>query len=258
MKQQLPLALRWPAQQRFDAYVRGDNGVAIGLLSEAAQSAAAPWVFLAGMAGSGKTHLLIAACAAANASGRDAQYLSLRRVAADGAPAALQSGVDAGAAVSRPDIATTLRALQGSQVLALDDVDAIAGSAEAEHALFDLYNRARSDKATLLFSAAAPPAQAGFDLPDLVSRLSACAQFALKPLADAERREALRLRAQARGLMLDDSVLDWLFARTQRDLGSLTALLDRLDRESLAAQRRITVPFLRQLLDADINPGLFD
>jgi len=260
MKQQLPLALRWPAQQRFDAYVPGDNAVAIGLLTDAAVAGDAPWVFLSGAAGSGKTHLLIAACAAATENGRDAQYLSLRSVVGESlaTAAAVRTDADRATSASRPDIASTLRALRGSDLLALDDVDALAGNAAAEHALFDLYNRARSEKSTLLFSAAMPPGQAGVQLPDLVSRLSACAQAVLKPLADSERREALRLRAQARGLTLDDSVLDWLFARTQRDLGSLTALLDRLDRESLAAQRRITVPFLRQLLDADINPGLFD
>uniref|UniRef100_A0A0S6YZH7 Hda lid domain-containing protein n=1 Tax=Mizugakiibacter sediminis TaxID=1475481 RepID=A0A0S6YZH7_9GAMM len=58
----------------------------------------------------------------------------------------------------------------------------------------------------------------------------------------------LRARAAARGIELDDAVLDWLFARHARDLGALTALLDRLDSASLAAQRRITVPFLRELL----------
>jgi DnaA family protein len=229
MSSQLPLSLRWPAQQRFDAYVPGDNAVAVGLLDAAARSVAAPWVFIAGPAGCGKTHLLIAACAAANESGRSAQYLPLRRV--------------------REHAADALRALGGSEVLALDDIDAIAGDAAAEHALFDLYNRCRVEKYTMSFSSLAPPAQAGFRLPDLVSRLSACAQAVLKPLSDADRRAALRQRAQARGLILDDAVLDWLFARTQRDLASLTVLLDRIDREALAAQRRITVPFLRQLLD---------
>ena len=242
MSAQLPLELRWPAQQRFDSYVRGENAVALGLLRDAAQSPAAPWVFVTGAAGSGKTHLLIAACAAANEDGRSAQYLPLRRAR------------DATAA-ARPDLAGALRTLGGSAVLALDDIDAIAGDSAAEHALFDLYNRCRGENATMLFSAALPPAQLGIGLPDLVSRLSACAQAALKPLADSERREALRQRAQARGLTLDDAVLDWLFARTQRDLGSLTALLDRLDRESLAAQRRITVPFLRQLLEGERDPG---
>jgi len=236
MSSQLPLALRWPAQQRFDSFLAGANGLALGLLRDAAASPLAPWVFVAGPSGSGRTHLLIAACAQADAEGRSAQYIALRRRRDDSA-----------AGRSMGDQAEALRTLGGSDVLALDDIDVLAGDRDAEVALFDLYNRCKVDKSTLLFSAGAAPGQLGIELPDLVSRLSACAQVALKPLSDAERREALRQRAQARGLTLDDSVLDWLFARTQRDLGSLTALLERLDRESLAAQRRITVPFLRQL-----------
>lgn len=231
MSDQLPLALRWPAQQRFETFLRGENALAVELLREAARSPQAPWAFVAGPHGSGKSHLLLAACAAADDGGRTAQYLSLQRVRAGGADA--------------------LRALGGSDLLALDDIDAIAGDDAAEHALFDLYNRCRADRHTLLFGAAAPPAQAGFGLPDLVSRLAACAQAVLKPLTDDGRREALRRRAYVRGLMLDEAVLDFLFARTQRDLASLAALLDRVDREALAAQRRITVPFLRRFLEND-------
>jgi len=70
----------------------------------------------------------------------------------------------------------------------------------------------------------------------------------LDVLDDDGRAEVLRLRAQRRGLQLDTAAIDWLLKRVDRDLGSLTALLDRLDRESLAAQRRVTVPFLRQVL----------
>jgi DnaA family protein len=228
MSGQLPLALRWPAQQRFDTFLRGENALAVELLRQASRSAQAPWVFVAGPAGAGKTHLLLAACAAADEAGRSAQYLPLQRVRSGGADA--------------------LRSLGGSDLLALDDIDAAAGDADAEHALFDLYNRCRVENHTLLFGAAAAPAQAGFGLPDLVSRLSACAQAVLKPLADDGRREALRRRAYVRGLILDEAVLDFLFSRTQRDLASLSALLDRIDREALAAQRRITVPFLRELL----------
>jgi DnaA family protein len=188
-------------------------------------------VFVSGAASSGKTHLLLATCAAADAGGRAAQYLPLRRM--------------------REHAAGALRQVGGNDLLALDDVDALAGDAGAEHALFDLYNRARAEGHTLLFAAAAPPAQCGFALPDLDSRLAACTQAYLKPLGDRERREALRRRAEARGLALDEAVLDWLFARAQRDLASLTALLDRIDRAALAAQRRITVPFLRKLLGDD-------
>jgi len=111
-----------------------------------------------------------------------------------------------------------------------------------------LYNRCKMDKSTLLFSAAAPPAQLGIGLPDLVSRLASCTQALLKPLDDAARRDAVRMHAQARGLVLDDAVLDWLFVHAPRDLGSLSALIERIDHAALAAQRRVTVPFLRDLL----------
>lgn len=91
-------------------------------------------------------------------------------------------------------------------------------------------------------------------LPDLRSRLGACQQALLKPLDDAERRDVLRKQAAERGIELDDTVLDWLFNRYARDLGALLDLLDRLDQASLAAQRRITVPFLRGFL-RESEPG---
>ena len=229
MSAQLPLALRWPAHQRFDAFRRGENAVAIELLRGAACDASPPAVYVAGAIGSGRTHLLIAACAAAGEIGRSAQYLPLATMRAGNTPA-------------------SIRAFGGSDLLAVDDVDAIAGDAAAEHALFDLYNRCRAEGATLLFAGTAPPAQIGLGLPDLVSRLASCTQVVLKPLGEAERRDLLRERAAARGIELDDTVIDWLFAREKRDLGSLIAVLDRVDSASLAAPRRVTVPFLRKLL----------
>jgi DnaA family protein len=131
----------------------------------------------------------------------------------------------------------------------LDDVDAIAGDKTAEVALFDLYNRCRAEGSTLVFAGTAAPSQIGLTLPDLVSRLSASTQIILKPLAETERRDLLRERAASRGIEIDDSVIDWLFAREKRDLASLFSVLDRIDSASLAAQRRVTVPFLRQLLE---------
>ena len=225
---QLPLALRWPAHQRFDCFVPGQNGVAIDLLRSSAVAAGSSWIYLTAPAGSGRTHLLIAACSAASDAGRSAQYLSM---------AALR--------VPRAD---AIRGFGGSDLLAIDDLDAISGERDAEHALFDLYNRCRAEGTLLLFAAGAPPAQLGIGLPDLVSRLSACTQVALKPLDEEARRTLFRDRALARGIELDDGVLDWLFARTRRDVGSLLDVLERIDRASLAAQRRVTVPFLRTLL----------
>jgi DnaA family protein len=100
----------------------------------------------------------------------------------------------------------------------------------------------------MLFAAENVPTQLGLSLPDLRSRLGACQQAVLKPLDDRERRLVLKTQAASRGIELDDHVLDWLFARYVRDLGALLDLLDRLDQASLAARRRVTVPFLRELL----------
>jgi DnaA family protein len=136
-------------------------------------------------------------------------------------------------------------------VIALDGLDAIAGMRDDEIALFDFHNRARSDGIAVLYTAQAAPDALALSLPDLRSRLGQCTRITLLPLDDEGRREVLRERAQRRGLALDDPALDWLLRRVDRDLASLTTLLDRLDRASLAAQRRITVPFLRQTLGVD-------
>ncbi|MBD8879014.1 DnaA regulatory inactivator Hda [Rhodanobacter sp. 7MK24] len=224
---QLPLALRWPRRQRFEHFHAGANAAALAAVERLAREAAAPWLYLHGPAGSGKSHLLMAACQAAGDAGRSVQYLPLAKFA---------------------DHAAAIRGVAGGALLALDDLGAIAGIREAEHALFDLYNRAKAEGAALLFAAETTPAQLGLGLPDLRSRLGACTQLALRPLDDAERRDVLKAQAALRGIELDEGVLDWLFARHTRDLGALLDLLDRLDQASLAAQRRVTIPFLRELL----------
>ncbi len=229
MSEQLPLALRWPAHQRFSQFIAGEHALARNLAMAAAAEPDAPCVFIAGPSGSGKTHLLIAACVAATESGRVAQYVSLRG-----------SGEDA---------TSMVRALGGSDVLALDDVDAVVGQREREIALFDLFNRCRAEGTTLVFAASNAPAALGIGLADLVSRLSSCAQASLRVLDEPARRNVLRSYASQRGIVLDAAVLDWLFTRQARDLGALIALLDRIDVATLAAQRRVTLPFLRSLLD---------
>ena len=233
MTAQLPLALRWPRRQRFEHFHAGANAAAVAAVQALAGAAGAPWIYLHGASGSGRSHLLVAACQAAHAAGRAVQYLPFSTLG---------------------DKAAALRGVVGSELLALDDLGAIAGDRDAEHALFDLYNRARAEGSALLFAADATPSQLKLTLPDLRSRLGACTQFALKPLDDDERRAVLKAQATARGIQLDDSVLDWLFSRYARDLGALLELLDRLDQASLAAQRRITVPFLRNFLRQADDP----
>lgn len=227
---QLPLALRYPPDQRLDTFVAAPAG-ALAQLQALARQPGSDWLYVAGPAGVGKTHLLLATCAAAEAAGRRAAYLPL--VAAAGR------------------LREALEALEGNDVLAFDGLEAIAGDRDDEVALFDVHNRARGAGINLVYAARDIPDALAIGLPDLRSRLGQCTRITLSPLDDDGRREVLRQRAQRRGLVLEDAALDWLLKRVGRDLGGLTGLLDKLDRASLAAQRRITVPFLRQTLGAD-------
>ena len=224
---QLPLALRYPPDQRLETYVDAPEGV-IAQLRAIAVGARADWLYLAGNAGSGKTHLALSLCAAAEQAGRQAAYLPLQ------------------AATGR--LRDALESLEGHEVIALDGLEAIAGHREDEVALFDFHNRARSVGVTVLYTGRAMPDGLALLLPDLRSRLSQCVRIALPVLDDAGRAAVLRERAQRRGLAIDDAAIEWLLVHSGRELSGLVALLDRLDRESLAAKRRITVPFLRSVL----------
>ena len=227
---QLPLALRCPPDQRFDTFVGAPEGALAQLRAFARgdADAAVDSLYLVGPAGTGKTHLLLAACAEAETAGRRTAYLPLA------------------AAAGR--LGDALEAFEHADLLALDGLDAVAGMREDEVALFHAHNRARDAGRRLLYAARFAPDALPLTLPDLRSRLSQCARLVLEPLDDAGRADVLRLRAQRRGLHLDDAAIDWLLRRVDRDLASLTVLFDRLDRESLAAQRRLTVPFLRSVL----------
>lgn len=227
---QLPLALRYPPDQRFETYVGAPEG-AVAQLRALAETAAADWVYLSGPDGVGKTHLALASCAWAEQAGRRAAYMPLR------------------AAAGR--LREALEALEGHDLIALDGLEAIADEREDEVALFDFHNRARPAGIGVLYTATGAPGDLPLTLPDLRSRLGQCARIALSPLDDDGRKEMLRRRAQRRGLAFDEAAIDWLLRRADRDPASLTGLLDVLDRASLAAQRRVTVPFLRQVLGVE-------
>lgn len=217
---QLPLALATRADRRFDNFV----GAAAQVLADGIGEGHRTWL-LTGPAGVGKTHLLMAAH---SASGGESAYLALPQVAS-----------------SLADVAPMF---EQHRLLALDGLEAIIGNRDDEVALFDLHNRVLDRGGRLLYAARSTPEQLGFALPDLRSRLAQATRLPLPALDEAQRLALLRARAAQRGLVLDDASAEWLMRRCDRDLGSLMDVLDELDRASLAAQRRLTVPFLREVL----------
>lgn len=230
---QLPLGVRLPDRAVFASFLPGHNAQALEHARQIAAAPAAGITWLCGAGGSGKTHLLQALCAAASQHAR-AAYLPLAQLAE------LGSGV--------------LDGLGQLQCVCLDDLERVVGRGEWERALFALLHELQEGAGHLAVAAPTPPALLPWQLADLGSRCAAASVFQLRPLDEHEQQQALRLRAQLRGVELPDETLQWLQRRLPRDMRSLYRLLDTLDEASLAAQRRLTIPFIRQVLRARGDP----
>lgn len=127
----------------------------------------------------------------------------------------------------------------------------MAGDEDWEHALFNFYNALDEAGGQLVIAAAAAPRECGIRLSDLASRMSRLPVFQLRALSDEQRVAALQLRARHRGLELPDDTASFMLKRSRRDMASLYDLLDRLDLEALKAKRRLTIPFVRGVLEDD-------
>jgi len=225
--QQLPLGVRLPDRAVFESFLPGRNTEAFEHARRIARSEASGLTWLCGAHGAGKTHLLQAVCAAASERLR-AGFLPLGQLAP------LGIGV--------------LEGLPLLECLCLDDIDRIAGERAWEQAVFALLRELEDSGGRLVLAAQAPPALLPWALADLGSRCAAGAIFQLRVLDEQEQHAALQLRARLRGLELPEETWRWLQRRFPRDMRTLYELLDTLDAAALAAQRRLTVPFIREVL----------
>jgi len=219
---QLTLGVRLHANAVFASFSPGLNAELLAALHGSDRNP----IWLWGSSGCGKTHLLQAVCAAAGAA---AAYFPLDRSFA--LPPQALSG------------------FENCRVLCVDDVDAVAGDLAWEQALFRLFNEASELHTRVIFAARSAPRHIGWRLEDWRSRAAACIVYQVRELDEAGRAQALRLRAAQRGLQLPAETLDYLLKRMPRDLRSLFDILDELDEASLVAQRRLTIPFIRDELE---------
>lgn len=227
--QQLPLNLRLRDDYSYASYIaRGNEQVLAALRS----SEPDPLLYLWGVPGSGKTHLLHAATQA--------------MLDAQGAAALLSLTED------RPD-ARICQGLEQCRLIGIDGVDALQADHGWQTALFHLLNRAQESGARIILTARAAPQGLTQLFADLRSRLSAGLIFEVNELVDDDKITALQQRARMRGFVLGDEVARYLLHHSQRDSHSLFALLDRLDQSSLTSQRRLTVPFVKQVLSEDAD-----
>jgi len=228
---QLALPLKLQDHAVFESFLSTGNEPLVAYLSGLVTNTgdAGCWIF--GVGATGKSHLLQAVCERVGDRG---QYLPLAQFSAGG-PAVLDG-------------------LGNRPFVCLDDIDAVAGKEAWELALFQLFNVLADQRHTLICAAKAPPRECGFLLADLASRCARLPAFQLASLEESERIAALKLRARHRGLDLPDDTASFLLSRSRRDMQSLYELLDRLDSESLRAKRRLTIPFVREVLGLS-QPG---
>lgn len=228
---QLPLGIKLRDEATFDNYFAGANATVLAALQELADPSHIPaerCIYLWGAPGSGRSHLLQAACHRMAEAGAVAMYLPLREVL-DHGPLLLDG-------------------MEELDLLCLDDLELLAGQADWEEAVFHLYNRIQQRQGRMLMSASAAPRGLGLQLPDLASRLGWGLVFQLQALDDEGKQQMLKMRAERRGLQLPDEVARYILSRGARGMNELFAALEQLDQASLQAQHRLTIPFVKRVM----------
>lgn len=229
VNRQLALGVRLRDSSLFESYYSGRNQASVDALLNLQAAQPPTCVFVHGAASTGKTHLLQAWCARAGRRGEAVAYLPLADLLTLG-----------------PDLLAGCGELDG---VCVDDVGLIAGRHDWERALFALHQQLDERRGRLMVAGTVPPAQSGIELADLRSRLGGGLLLTLHPLDEAEQLRALQLRARLRGFELPDEAAGYLLRRLPRDMATLCSLLDELDEASLAAQRKLTVPFVKGVLE---------
>lgn len=227
MTQQIPLPLAITARYSWDNFYIGRNQELVNTL-HAQPRATQGLLYLWGESGVGKSHLLQAASQGASEQGAKVFFLDLGQ-----------------ALFYTPDI---LADLNGFDMVCLDNIDAIAGQAEWELALFSLYNLIMEQDSTLIVTAARPATQTGIELPDLLSRLQQGLTFRIQPLDAADIKQAIDEQMQQYGFSGDYELVDYIANRTRRDMSALAENFSRLNEASLVEQRALSKPFIKKTL----------
>jgi len=232
--EQLALNVNLKEGLRFESFFAehdSANAELLTILNSVVDSTDSQQNILWGENHSGKTHLLQACCAKAAENNQSVSYIPLKVLSLHGAE--------------------VLLGLANSSLVVVDDVDSVIGDKTWETALFNLINQTRDKQQRLLLSSTNNPRLLDCVLPDLASRLIWGGSYQLQSLSDEDKPKALKARAAQRGFELNDRVLDYLFRHYPRDIESLMDILDKLDKESLRLKTKITVPFVKLILNAN-------
>lgn len=224
---QLPLHFVRPELFTFENYQVDENHTVMAMLEAQFSKGGERRLYLWGE-GVGITHLLCAACDAADKQGKRSIYLPMGELITE-SPGLLEGA-------------------EALDLVCLDEIDVVAQDQDWQIALFHFLNRAQEQGAALVIGASKPPKLLGIGLPDLESRLAACLVLQVKALSEDGKRQLIKKRALASGLFLSDEVVTYLMNRSERDTKTLVRFVEEIDRASLASGRKITVPFVRETM----------
>jgi DnaA family protein len=228
LSNQLTLGVGLKDEATFLNYFAGKNSLLVEELKKSARGSSERVIYFYGSGGQGSTHLLQACCHEANQNGLSSVYIPLADLI-DFSPAIFEG-------------------MELLDLVCIDDVHVIAGKPQWEEAFFHAYNRIHDVGGHLVVTANALPKSLGLVLPDVVSRLSSGIVFQLQALTDDEKLHVLIMRAERRGMTLSEEVGKFILTHCPRHMSTLFAALDALDKVSLAAQRKLTVPFVKKVL----------
>ena len=231
MAVQLPLQFEYNSAKTFTDYFSGCNQEVVDHLQACIYGTGETQVFIWGDAGLGKTHLLQACCTLSRERNKSPFYLHLT-------------------AQELPNI-SILEGLEHFSLVCIDNIHHIANNTEWEHAFFVFFNQLREHQHGLILSAPLPPGELPIQLPDLKTRLAWGLTLKLKALPEKQRINALSFKAHQYGFDLSPQIGRFLLQNYARDLPSLWLLLEKINHETLAAKRKLTIPFLKQILKND-------
>ena len=224
----LDIALRKFAT--FETFVNPGDNELLYVLKKLAQPTKEPrQYFLWGATQTGKSHLLQAICNQFASTNQKAVYLAFKDITN-----------------LNPNVLNDLHQLD---LICIDDVDHVLGNKEWDQALFQLINELRAANKSLVMTATINPSNVKNLLPDLASRIVWGPVYKLNYLSDEKKIIAIKLHAKARGFEVSAEVCSYLIKRYPRNLNKLIELLDHLDEQSLSQQRKVTIPFVKSVLD---------
>ncbi len=229
MSIQFPLEFEFQANRGFNTFFPASNQKIVTQLQELILGTSEQQIFLYGETALGKSHLLQACCQFAHKKGMNSFYYPFDK--------------------KRLPVLSMLDGLDKVKLVCFDDLGEISGNLDWEQAFLNFLNQHLANNNHLIISSCLHPKDINTKLVDLQSSLNAGLILKLKPLEQDQIIEALIHKANYMGITISIKVAHFLVTHYASDMSSMWVLLEQLDKATLSAQRKLTIPFLKQILE---------